>query len=83
MAQAGLYLDSGFREQAETAAGMALTAAEEALRDPARLVAPGDLRRLIGLFDVLGRPHDEERARTALESAARRAVLHHLGWGNR
>ncbi|MFD9164036.1 hypothetical protein ACFVZ8_18935 [Streptomyces sp. NPDC059558] len=81
--QAEMFQAAGLSDQAEAAAVQGLLFAEDVLRDPACRPSPASLRSLVSIFESLGRPADRDRARVALESAARRSILHNLGWRNR
>ncbi|MEU2511106.1 hypothetical protein [Streptomyces syringium] len=77
--QASVYLDVGLRDQAISAAFQALATTESGTVH----VATRSIRRLAEILDTLGLPDEAGRARLALESAARRAILRNFGWGNR
>ncbi|MFE6837849.1 hypothetical protein ACFVFI_23845 [Streptomyces sp. NPDC057705] len=81
--QAEMFRAAGLDDQAEAAAVQGLVCAEETLRDPASRPSPASLRSLVAILESLGRPMEGDRARIALESAARRSILHNLGWRNR
>jgi hypothetical protein len=76
--QASVYLDVGLRAQAISAASQALTATESSTVR----VAPQSIRRLAEILGTLGLPDEANRARLALEAAARRAILRNFGWGS-
>ncbi|MFG2154714.1 hypothetical protein [[Kitasatospora] papulosa] len=77
--QASVYLDVGLRDQAVSAAHQALDATESG----GTHVATQSVRRLAEIMQALGLSDEAYRARLALESAARRAILRNFGWGNR
>ncbi|MCG7210755.1 hypothetical protein [Streptomyces arenae] len=77
--QASVYFDVGLRTHAIAAASQALTLAES----EASGTSTDSVRRLTAIFDSLGLPGEAARARLALESVARRAILRNFGWGNR
>ncbi|MFD7716503.1 hypothetical protein [Streptomyces sp. NPDC059814] len=77
--QASVYLDVGLRDQAMSAACQALAATELGTVP----VATQSIRRLAEILETLGLPDEANRARLALESAARRAILRNFGWGSR
>jgi hypothetical protein len=76
--QASVYLDVGLRDQAISAASQALAATESGTVH----VATQSIRRLAEILDTLGLPDEAHRARLALESAARRAILRNFAWGD-
>ncbi|MCG7524333.1 hypothetical protein MHW47_07760 [Streptomyces sp. OfavH-34-F] len=78
LGQARVYLDAGLREQAISAASQALIAAESSEDQ----VPTHSIRQLAQILDSLGLTEEARRARIALESVARRAILRNFGWGN-
>ncbi|MFI8346548.1 hypothetical protein [Streptomyces sp. NPDC085596] len=76
--QASVYLDVGLRAQAISAASQALAATESG----AAHAATQSIRRLAEVLDTLGLSDEANRARLALEAAARRAILRNFGWGS-
>ncbi|MGW7413826.1 hypothetical protein [Streptomyces sp. NPDC054863] len=77
--QARVYLDVGLQNQAASSALQALAITESGTGH----LATQSIRRLAETLDSLGLPDEADRARLALESAARRAIIRNFGWGNR
>jgi len=76
--QASVYMDVDLRDQAIYAASQALAATESGTVH----VAVQTIRRLAEILNILGLPDEANRARMALESAARRSILRNFGWRN-